>query len=67
MGVGLCQGCDLSPIVFVIFLDRISRRSWGEVGLEFGELRIASLLFADCGPDGVIGLRTPVLSESVRI
>ena len=47
VGVGLRQGCALSPILFVIFMDRISRRSRGEVGLQFGELRTASLLFAD--------------------
>ena len=47
VGVGLCQGCSLSPILFVIFMDRISRRSRGEEGLQFGVLRISSLLFAD--------------------
>ena len=47
MGVGLRQGCALSPILFVIFMDRISRRSQGGEGLQFGGLRIPSLLFAD--------------------
>ena len=47
VGVGLRQGCALSPILFVIFMDRISRRSRGGEGLQFGGLRIASLLFAD--------------------
>ena len=47
MGVGLRQRCALSPILFVIFMDRISRRSRGGKGLQFGGLRIASLLFAD--------------------
>ncbi|WP_411913715.1 RNA-directed DNA polymerase [Vibrio sp. Y159] len=47
VGVGLHQGCPLSPILFVIFTDRISRRSRGEEGVRFGDLRIASLLFAD--------------------
>ena len=47
VGVGLRQGCALSPILFVIFMDRISRRSRGEAGLQFGELKITSLLFAD--------------------
>uniref|UniRef100_A0AAQ4Q947 Reverse transcriptase domain-containing protein n=1 Tax=Gasterosteus aculeatus aculeatus TaxID=481459 RepID=A0AAQ4Q947_GASAC len=46
-GVGLRQGCALSPILFVVFMDRISRRSRGEEGLQFGRLRISSLVFAD--------------------
>ena len=33
--------------LFVIFMDRISRRSQGEGGIRLGELRVASLLFAD--------------------
>ena len=41
------QECALSPILFVIFLDRISRRSRGGGGIRFGELRVASLLFAE--------------------
>ena len=47
MGVGLLQGCALSPILFVICMDRISRHSRGGEGLQFGGLRIALLLFAD--------------------
>ena len=45
--VGLRQGCALSPILFVIFMDRISRHSRGGEGLQFGGLGILSLLFAD--------------------
>ncbi len=47
MGVGLHQGCPLSLILFVIFMDRISSRSRGEESVLYGDLRIASLLFAD--------------------
>uniref|UniRef100_A0A3B5Q4K1 Reverse transcriptase domain-containing protein n=1 Tax=Xiphophorus maculatus TaxID=8083 RepID=A0A3B5Q4K1_XIPMA len=45
--VGLRQGCPLSPILFITFMDRISRRSQGVEGIRFGGLRISSLLFAD--------------------
>ncbi|XP_061537112.1 uncharacterized protein LOC133404806 [Phycodurus eques] len=45
--VGLRRGCSLSPIVFVTFMDRMSRRSRGVEGVRFGGLSIASLLFAD--------------------
>ena len=45
--VGLRQGCPLSPVLFITFMDRISRRSRGVEGVRFGGLRVASLLFAD--------------------
>ncbi|KAI3351580.1 hypothetical protein L3Q82_020418 [Scortum barcoo] len=42
------QGCPLSsPVLFIIFMDRISRRSQGPEGVRFGNHRISSLLFAD--------------------
>ncbi|TWW69186.1 R2DM Retrovirus-related Pol polyprotein from type II retrotransposable element, partial [Takifugu flavidus] len=45
--VGLRQGCPLSPVLFITFMDRISRRSRGVEGVEFGGRKILSLLFAD--------------------
>ncbi|KAK0132885.1 Retrovirus-related Pol polyprotein from type-2 retrotransposable element R2DM [Merluccius polli] len=45
--VGLRQDCPLSPILFIIFMDRISRRSQVIEGVRFGDLRIGSLLFVD--------------------
>ncbi|TWW66772.1 hypothetical protein D4764_20G0008040 [Takifugu flavidus] len=45
--VGLHQGCPLSPVLFITFMDRISRRSRGVEGVEFGGRKILSLLFAD--------------------
>ncbi|CAM4686216.1 unnamed protein product [Leuciscus chuanchicus] len=45
--VGLRQGCPLSPVLFIIFMDRISRRSQRPEGVRFGDNTISSLLFAD--------------------
>ncbi len=45
--VGLWQGCPLSPVLFIIFMDRISRRSQGPEGVRFGDHTISSLLFVD--------------------
>ncbi|KAK3538497.1 hypothetical protein QTP86_006191 [Hemibagrus guttatus] len=45
--VGLRRGCPLSPVLFIVFMDRISRRSQGLEGVRFGDHRISSLIFAD--------------------
>ena len=45
--VGPCQGCPLSPVLFTIFIDRISRRCQVVEGVRFGGLQIPSPLFAD--------------------
>lgn len=45
-GVGLRQSCPLSPILFVIFMDRISRHRWGKEsvsGWGTSELCLCSL------------------------
>ena len=44
---GLCQGCPLSPVLFIIFMDRIFRHSQAAEGVRFSGLQILSLLFAD--------------------
>ncbi|KAK3558333.1 hypothetical protein QTP86_017264 [Hemibagrus guttatus] len=45
--VGLRQGCPLSPVLFTVFMDRISRHSQGLEGVRFVDHRILLLLFAD--------------------
>ena len=45
--VGLRQGCPFSLVLFIIFIDRISRCSQGPEGIWFGSHWISSLLFAD--------------------
>uniref|UniRef100_A0A8C6S4J5 Reverse transcriptase domain-containing protein n=1 Tax=Neogobius melanostomus TaxID=47308 RepID=A0A8C6S4J5_9GOBI len=45
--VGLRQGWPLSPVLFITFMDRISRRSQGPEGVRFGNLRISSAVNND--------------------
>jgi len=46
VGVVLRQGCPLSPVLFVIFMDGISMCSSGVEQVRFGGLGIASPPFA---------------------
>ena len=41
-GVGL-QGCSLSPILFMNFMDRILRHSQGVQGVQFSDVKILFL------------------------
>ncbi|KAK3547403.1 hypothetical protein QTP86_018910, partial [Hemibagrus guttatus] len=41
------KGCPLSLVLFIVFMDRISRRSQGLEGVRYGDHRISSLIFAD--------------------
>ncbi|KAK3520789.1 hypothetical protein QTP70_032366 [Hemibagrus guttatus] len=45
--VGPRQGCPLSPVLFIVFMDRISRHSQRLEGVRFRDHRISSLIFAD--------------------
>jgi len=45
--VGLRQGCVLSPLLFITFMDRIMRRSTSPEGIRIGSQLVSSLLFAD--------------------
>ncbi|KAK3535605.1 hypothetical protein QTP70_017246, partial [Hemibagrus guttatus] len=45
--VGLRQGCPLSPVLFIVFMDRISMCSQGLEVARFGDYRFSSLIFAD--------------------
>lgn len=47
VGIGLCQGCPLPLILFIFFMERISRHRHVVGGFCLGGLRISSLVFAD--------------------
>ena len=47
VGVRLRQGCVLSPLLFIIYMDRIVRCSRGLESVQIGDTTIARLLFAD--------------------
>ena len=47
VNVGLRQGCSLSPILFLICMDRIVKKSESCGGVEIGDCTIQRLLFAE--------------------
>ena len=46
VNVGLLQGCVLSRLLFIIFMDKISRRSTTPNGMELNGVKVQSRLFA---------------------
>ena len=45
--MGLRQGCSLSPILFLIYMDRIVKNSASCGGVKIGDCTVQRLLFAD--------------------
>ena len=47
VSVGLQQGCVLSPLLFILYMEKIDRDSSSSCGVTFGEYNVRRLLFAD--------------------
>ena len=47
VSVGLRQGYVLSPLLFIIYMDKIDKDSSSSSGVTFGECNVWRLLFAD--------------------
>ena len=47
VSVELRQGCVLSGLLFIIYIDKIDRDSFSNSGITFGECNVWHLLFAD--------------------
>ena len=47
VNVGQRQDCVLSPLLFIIYIDKIDRDSSSSSGVTFGECIVQCLLFAD--------------------
>ena len=47
VGVGLRQGCVLSPLLFITYMNWIDRRSQTSECVRIGSFKISRLLFAD--------------------
>ena len=45
--MGLRQGCSLSPVLFLIYMDRIVKNSESCGGVKIGDYTVQCLLFAD--------------------